>query len=126
MTPAELIAHNLASLPHPSGGVLGLPGFQTRLLPAAMRDQVGQTSREIGEAIVHLLTSNGYRVVSDSDTAPIPAPAGSTPIAALTCRVCGTVLLELSLVDPRRVLTDGPALLAGLSNRSPECPHARV
>lgn len=123
MTPAELIASRLSALPHPDGGVRGLPGFQTRLLPAAMQEQVGDTARQIGEGIVHLLTSSGYRIVSDDE---LPAaPAADAPVVALCCRICNTVLLELS-VGGGRVLTDGPALLRGLSAREQDCPHERV
>lgn len=127
MSAADLIAANLAALPMPDGSVRGLPGFQSRLLPAPMQEQVGATARDIGEAIVYLLTSHGYRVVSGEDEpAPAPVPAAGAPVARLCCRVCNTVLLELSLVDPARIVTDGPALLAGLAGRAVECPHARV
>lgn len=124
MDPAHLIASNLAALPHPDGGVRGLPGFQSRLLPEPMQEQVGRTALEIGQGIVHLLTSHGMRIVGADDT-PTPTDDIEPKVALLTCRACGTVLLEMSLVESR-VLTDGPGLLRSLAGRSQECPHARI
>lgn len=123
MTPAQLIAANLAALPHPDGGVRGLPGFQARLLPEPMQAEIGRTAQDIGDGIVHLLTTNGYRITAGEELTAAPDPA-DVRVVALTCRLCGTVLLELSVADSR-VLTDGPTLLRALGDRAVECPHGR-
>lgn len=65
MTPAQIIAKHLAGLPHPDGGLLKLPGFNARILPEPIAQQVGKTAEQIGEAVVHLLKLNGYTIIKD-------------------------------------------------------------
>ena len=123
MTPAQLIAANLAALPHPDGAPRQLSGFSTALLPDALREQVTRSAEDIGDAIVNLLELNGYQILAESD---IPAPAGDTvapPIAHLHCSLCDARLLSLNLVNPAHALTNGPLLIRGMSALSPECPH---
>lgn len=125
MRPAQIIASNLAALPHPDGGTRHLPGFNAGLLPDPMREQVTRAADEIGEAIVHLLETSGYRV---TDAPAAPAPADDAPaVGHLHCRDCDTRLLSLNLSSPEYIVTSGRALIAALSQLSSECPHdARV
>ena len=127
MTPARLIADNLAALPHPDGTPRQLAGFSTRLLPDAMRDQVDQAAVQIGEAIVHLLETNGYRITSGDEPAPESADNAANPdVAHLHCINCDKRLLSINLTNPEHSLTNGRLLLSGLAALSPECPHDAV
>lgn len=127
MKPAELIASSLAALPHPDGGIRVLAGFQAALLPDALREQVDRTAREIGESVVHLLETRGYRIVSVSETSDAPAPAEPADVGHLHCRECDARLMSVNLTTPSHIVTNGRALIAALSQLSPDCPHdARV
>lgn len=102
MKPADIIAANLAAIPHPDGNPRQLAGFATQLLPEVMAQQVTQTARDIGDAIVHLLELNGYTI---SNTPP-PAPtAAETSIASVYCSHCDTRVLQLNITNPTRVLS---------------------
>ena len=126
MTPAQLIASNLAALPHPDGAPRQLAGFNTGLLPDPLREQVTRTATDIGEAIVHLLDISGYRIVSAGDEPAAPASVAIADVGHLHCRACDTRLLSLNLTNPSHIVTDGPALISALARRAPECPHAGV
>lgn len=126
MTAAQIIADNLAAIPHPDGAPRQLAGYNTTLLPEALREQVTTAAREVGESIVHLLELNGYRIVREAD---IPAPAGDAgdpSIANLHCVMCDERLLSISLVNPTHAVTNGRILLQGLGAREVECPHGAV
>lgn len=118
VTAVEVIAANLAALPHPDGSPRQLPGFSARLMPEAMRPHVEQAGREIAEAIVNLLILNGFTL----DPAP---PADPDPQDALhvLCTGCGARIMSVSLAESPRARTSGPDLLRGLARLSPECPH---
>lgn len=92
MKPAQLIAANLAALPHPDGTPRQLPGFSSRLLPEPMQEQIGQTAQEIGEAIVNLLETNGWRITTDA-----PAPEAPKRTADVVCNHCKTAVLTLNV-----------------------------
>lgn len=114
MTPATLIAQHLAALPHPDGAARQLPGFQAKLLPQPMQEQVTKTAQDIGEAIVHLLTLNGYKIVTDAD---LTQPVKPTQIADVFCNKCNAKVLSLNITNPTRVLT-------GNHFTTEKCPHA--
>lgn len=124
MTPAELIAANLSALPHPDGGVRQLAGYSTALLPDALRDQVESSARDIGEAVVYLLESNGYRI--ESGPAPAAQPETEPTVAHVHCLLCDTRLLSMNIVEASHVTVDGRRLVESVAARSPECPHASV
>lgn len=128
MKPAELIAANLAALPHPDGAPRQLAGFTTALLPDALREQVTRAATDIGDAIVHLLETNGYRITTATEPAgDTPTePSAATPVGHLHCTHCDTRLLSLNLVDPAHIMTDGRALLRALAARGKDCPHDAV
>lgn len=122
MTPAELIAANLAAIPHPDGSPRVLAGFSTTLLPDNLQEQVTRTAADIGEGIVYLLESSGYRIVSENDAAPAPAD-DAPPIAHLHCSQCDARLLSINVSNPAHAVTSGSVLIAAMSNLRPECPH---
>lgn len=125
--PAQLIAANLGALPHPDGSPRQLAGFAVTLLPDPLREQVNRTAGDIGESIVYLLETNGYRIVSVTDEPVAPSDPGPAPIGHLHCRECDARLLSLNLTTPTHIVTSGRALIAALSQLAPECPHnARV
>lgn len=101
MTPAQLIAKNLAALPHPDGTPRQLPGFATQLLPEQMAQQVTQTANDLGEAIVHLLETSGYTITKGHT----PAPTEPAQVANVHCVYCDARVLQLNITNPSRVMT---------------------
>lgn len=122
-TPAEIIAKNLAALPHPDGTPRQLPGFSTQLLPEALQQQMGKTAVEIGEAIINLLTLNGYLVVTEQELGQPSAPVTPPTRANVHCTMCDQKLFSFNLTNPEHTLTNGRLFLDGLGSLSPECPH---
>ena len=120
-SPADIIAANLSALPHPDGAPRQLPGFATRLLPEPMQQQVGESAKQIGESVVHLLELNGYRI-TDEPRQPTQTEAPPN-IAHLHCAQCDTRLMSLNIVNPEHAVTNGRALLQAFAARSLECPH---
>lgn len=121
MNPAQLIAANLAALPHPDGTPRQLPGFANQLLPDSLQQEISQAAQDIGESIINLLETNGYTVTNQPAT--IEPPATPT-VANVHCSLCDTRLLQINLVNPEHTLTNGPLFLKTLAGRAPECPHA--
>lgn len=104
MTPAQLIAQNLAALPHPDGTPRQMPGFHTRLLPEPMQEEISKAAQEIADSIVHLLDTNGYRILTDeqlSQTLTIESRQ-----ANVYCNLCGEEVLTLNISNPHKVMTD--------------------
>lgn len=122
MTPAELIAKNLASLPHPDGTARQMPGFSSHLLPEPLQQQVVQSAKDIGEAIINLLELNGYTVATAADLAA-PAPTEPPQVANIHCTLCDKKLFSLNLTNPAHSLTNGRTFLEAVAALSPECPH---
>lgn len=120
-TPAKLIADNLAALPHPDGTARQMPGFNAHLLPDGMRAQVQQTAQDIGEAIVHLLETNGH-ALGEQPAQPVADPVD---VAHLHCLSCDTRLLSINVSGPI-ARTNGTALLRALAVLNPECPHGPI
>lgn len=123
MNPAHIIAANLAALPHPDGTPRVLPAFNTRLLPEPLQQQMTQTSKDIGECIVHLLELNGYQVVSNEEANRAAQPAEPASMANVHCTMCDQKLFSLRLTNPTHAVTDGRAFIGAVSNLNPECPH---
>lgn len=121
-SPAELIANNLAALPHPDGTPRQLAGFSTQLLPEAMHDEINKAAREIGESIINLLTEHGYHIVTD-DELHQPTPTSSPEIAHVHCTLCDTRLFSLNITTPSHCLTNAESFIEAISQRSPGCPH---
>lgn len=102
-SPAQLIATNLAALPHPDGTPRQLPGFAGHLMPEQMAQQVNQAATELGEAVIHLLETNGYAVVPAGQIAA--AESVAPEIANVVCTHCDARVLQLNMTNPARVLT---------------------
>lgn len=115
VTPAQLIAQNLAALPHPDGVPRQLPGFQTRLLPEPMQEQVSRTAGEIGDAIIHLLTMNGYAIVKADQLSP--ATPAERKTADVYCNHCTAQVLSLNITNPAMVKSN-------YHFTTEKCPHA--
>jgi hypothetical protein len=103
-SPAELIANNLAALPHPDGAPRQLSGFSTRLLPEALHSQIQQTAKDIGEAVIHLLETNGYTVTNETSQ-PTQATDEPPQIANIHCHHCDARVLQMNISTPTKVLT---------------------
>lgn len=124
MTPAELIAKNLSALPHPDGTPRQLPGFSTQLLPDALQHQVTQSALAIGEAIVNLLTTSGYHVVTDQELgAPAAADVEPPSKANVHCTMCDKKLFSFNLTNPEHTLTNGRMFIEAMAALDPGCPH---
>lgn len=119
MTPAELIAANLAALPHPDGTPRQLAGYSTSLLPDTLAEQVSSAARDIGAAIVHLLESSGWMITRGVAAAAADSPPATT---SLHCLLCGTKLLELGAAGGQ-AQTAGPQFIDAMQRLSPGCPH---
>lgn len=127
MIPAEIIAANLAALPHPDGTPRQLAGFSTQLLPDALQEQIGKTAKDIGEAIINLLEINGYKVVTEAELGqPTQTSDSSIPVANVHCNLCETKLMALAMNNPSKVMVHARLLIEGLAARKPECPHDPV
>lgn len=123
MTAAQIIATNLASLPHPDGAPRQLPGFAAQVLPAPLQEEMRKAANDVGEAIVNLLELNGYRIVTD-DELDQPAESVEPPqVANVHCAMCDQKLFSINLTNPEHTLTNGRLFLEGLGALSPECPH---
>lgn len=123
MTPAELIAKNLAALPHPDGTPRQLPGFSTQLLPEALQQQMSQTALDIGESIINLLTLNGYKVATEQELGQPATPTEAPTKANVHCTMCDKKLFAFNLTNPEHTLTNGRLFLEGITTLNPECPH---
>jgi hypothetical protein len=123
MNPAELIAANLAALPHPDGTPRQLAGYATQLLPEAMQAEIKRASTGIGEAIVHLLELNGYTIVQESELRQPTQTSEAPEVAHVHCNMCDTRLFSLNIVNPDHCLTNGQMFIEGMSQRQAGCPH---
>ena len=115
-SPAQLIATHLAALPHPNGTPRQLPGFSSQLLPEGLRSQVQQAATDIGDAVIHLLETNGYRV-TDEPSQPTQTTETTRPVANVHCHHCDTRVLQLNITDPTRVMTGHHFALVECPNR---------
>lgn len=122
-TPAQLIAANLAALPHPDGTPRQLAGYNRTLLPEPLQAEVDKTAADIGESIIWLLEQSGWAVVPADQAAEPAATQTGPPVAHLHCTFCDTRLLSLNIADASHARTDGAALITGLTRLTPECPH---
>jgi hypothetical protein len=137
-TIAELISGKLvAGLVHPGDDkrpamTVALPVFRTTGLPEEVVKQVNVTVQMIGEAIVHLIETEGESVIvkrteleqlqySAAPNADMKRQA--TPVHCNCDRNYSDPLMVLTVNGSRRIVVDGKQLLEGLSKRSIECPH---
>lgn len=139
-TIAMMIAGGLqAGLVHPGSEneksmTLGLPAFRTAGMPEQVRTQVELTVKLIGEAIVHLIETDGHSEIVDKDelaqlrrTNDRATGVDRGPqIIPVHCRCDNAFtdpLMLLTIDGSPHVVIDGRPLIQGLSYRSAECPH---
>lgn len=101
MTAAHLIATNLQALPHPDGTPRSLPGFNTRILPEALKQEIDRYALDFGEAIVHLLELNGYHLQTELRQ---PTQTTQPETASVICAHCNARVLQLNITNPERVV----------------------
>ena len=123
MTAAQIIADNLQALPHPDGTPRQMPGFNAQLLPEPMQQQVKQTAKDIGEAIINLLELNGYQILTQAELDQPTQGAEPAQVANVHCTMCDKKLFSLNLTNPAHSLTNGRMFLDAVAGLSPECPH---
>lgn len=96
--------------------------------PKEMNDLMDEAVKQIGEAIVALLESDGKTIVDADEVADLRAVASDAPPPPLLpvhcrCDPKGTPLVMLSVTHADRCVIDGGALIRSLSARDPKCPH---
>lgn len=123
---AELIADNLAMLPHPgkpetneSARLIPLAAFRTTGLAPEMREHVANTALCVGEAIVHLIERDGSVIVNAGELADLKR-AENLPgdVMPVICTVCRQPIALLRIVNGRAL-----AAPRALANANYSCPH---
>lgn len=125
---AKLFADNMHALPHPSGNPVRMAQFDTATLPPGLREQVteehGKTLTAIGEALEHLMVSNGIATISAARLDELLTKEKAfdgirPPIAQVWCANSGTKLLDINITRPERIETR----CSTLRNVKCECPE---
>ena len=111
-----------------------LPIFQSEGQPKEVADLMSTTAKFLGEAIVHLIETEGETSMvptgelADMRVATTPEAPGRR-IVKVHCR-CDTdrsmPLAVLTVDSSDRVVIDGKQLISGLHRRSAEHPHGPV
>lgn len=141
---ADLITTHLASgLLHPGNPENDKPPWTIMLpfrsspgMPKEMVEQLNVTAKAIGEAIIHLIETEGQSVIVSrdelarlrytQDQAVGTAAAGVLPVHCRCDRNYSDPLMYLTVDNTERVVINGRQLLKGLAGRSVDCPHTRV
>lgn len=112
---------------------IALPFGHTAGRPKEMQDLLDGTVKLLGEAIVHLIETDGDSdIIGREEAAQMrqaisdAPPPIATPVHCRCDRKFTDPLAMLSISDTSRIVIDGPTLLRGLSKRDPKCPHKRV
>lgn len=135
---ADLIASALRNgVTHPGreGGnemPIVLPMFRTAGMPQEMSELVDETTTLLGEAIVHLIETDGESEIVSKDQAVqmrIAESDAAVRNVSVHCR-CDSdrtnPLAVLTITNSPYVVIDGRQLIKGLAARSPEHPHPRI
>ncbi len=104
---------NIHALPDPEYGTINFLPF------AHDSEQVRMVRRQMSEAIVRLLDSNGFMAKA--------APAAKPPVrrnANVKCHACGALLVGARVGDDGVGRVDARAFISGIARLNPECPHA--
>lgn len=108
----DLLYANIAHLPTTEDfGTITLMPF------AVDGDEVDKLKMLVCKSIVGLLADAGYPMVIDR-TAAEPNRA-----IQIKCRQCSTPLIDTTVGQDGIALVPAPQIIAGLSQRRPECPH---
>lgn len=81
-------------------------------------EEVNALSDLVCRSIVQLFVDAGYPMVIDRSAAE-PNRA-----IQVKCRQCSTPLLDTTVAADGVAMVPGPQIIAGLSQRRPECPHS--
>lgn len=135
---AELIAGALRNgVTHPgrNGGdpmPIVIPMFRTAGMPQEMTELVDETTTLLGEAIVHLIETDGESEIVSKDQATqlrIAESDAAVRNVSVHCR-CDSdrsnPLAVLTITNSPYVVIDGKQLIKGLAARSPDHPHPRI
>lgn len=109
----NLLKSKLAHLPSAEGD-----GSTLTMFPWAVEgEEVGKLEDLICRSIVKVFMDAGYPMEVDR-TAAEPNRA-----IQVKCRQCSTPLIDTTVGQDGIALVPGPQVIAGLSQRRPECPH---
>jgi hypothetical protein len=125
---AKLISQRMSTgLPYPGDAytkqqpmIIALPAFRTAGLPPQLADQVANTVELVGQAIIHLIETEGDSVIIGRGELNALRAADQGPGVPLTvmCRACNKPMLWLTITNGRAVID--PRLLGGVNT---VCPH---
>jgi len=119
---AQLVADNLGRLPHPNGSDIRFMHYSTFGHKQDVVERLQNRAYDVGQAIIHLLESNGY-VLNHRDD-PAPADNGRVQHATIVCRHCGGHIARMPL-DADNMATVSRIGLAQLQDSAAhECPAA--
>ena len=137
---AQLISERLRSgLTHPGDPAHDVPAKQLVLpfgrqagMPEEMTRLVDATVKQLGEAIVYLIESEGESAIvdrlvyEDQQAQLMPPPVKRVIPVHCRCDKRWTDPLMMLSVDARpRIIVDGAQLIEQLSKRDVNCPHGR-
>lgn len=105
----QLLTQHLHALPHPDYGIINMLPF------AHNSEQTHQIKRQVAEAIISLLDSNGFL----GDTTREPTTQSTV---VLRCNTCAIQLAELTIQDGTAAV-NASQYLAAIAALNPACPH---
>lgn len=117
---AKLIADNLGELPLPDGRNVRLMHFRQFAQSPEIQRETAKRAEKIGQAIVNLIATNGYKISHPAD--PKPAEQPGRKVAKAHCAHCGTPVLKIAVDDDMNAMLSAQALRA-IQQMRPECPH---
>lgn len=119
---ADLIARKLDRLPHPDGYELRFLEY-SQFTTATQNDDIQQAVREraqsVGEAVVHLLETNGYVITCNTDAVPTTEQRYSR--TKLTCQYCGVQLIAFQVGPDLTRSVDPAVFLPPLQELQHDC-----
>lgn len=118
----DLIARNLANLPHPDGTDIRLAAFSAINQPdGEVVGQITAWNKAIAESVVNLLETSGYTLRHQND----PKPTDGARSATALCADCGASLIHLARLDEDgTTYVSSTLLVESLQQLKKACPHA--
>lgn len=117
---AKLIGEQLHQLPMPDGRKYRLMHFSSFGQSEDIKAKVAQRAQTVGEAVVHLLELNGYRISHVND--PKPVEQEGRKVASGHCAHCSVEVIRLPVDDDLKATLSAQAL-RHLAKLNPTCPH---
>jgi len=119
MTAADVLAANLGHLQHPNGTIVAIPGFDRHASShPELAEAHGALAKLIGEAMIHTLETNGWRITDQPAT---EEPETPEPWITLRCNQCRTKLARINTTNPDHVVTNPTQLGQALTQHSERC-----